>query len=495
MAEIRVWLWSPYDEAMDMRRYDTITHSLDASYEDGQPANSTPYGIGRTSELTIFVSGAVPDNGSLSAEAILASRPPLLVASPQYLHSVNIFGKWSLPDRSAPGKQWLEDQLDKAVNFYQKEVDQRNWYGFWNFGDVMHAYDSVRHTWRYDVGGYAWDNTELGSDFWLWYTFLRSGRADVFRMAEAMCRHTSEVDVYHLGPFAGMGSRHNVRHWGDGSKEVRESQAASRRFYYYLTTDERTGDIMHEVALTADQAMSQLDPLRMILGKIKYPTHIRVGPDWFALVGNWMTEWERTGDIIWRNKIMAGINSFAKMPYGFFSGQQAAFGFDPVTKKIYMLNDTIGFIHLSVLMGGPEVIYEVSDLLQDKNLNKLWLQFCRVYGAPQDEVIKEFGKSGEVGMQGPWNARLAAYAFTITKDPKYNERAWKQLLGNGTGLFTGSLSQFDTRMINGAEALKPLEEVPSVTTNNTAQWALNAIQLLEMLGDNVPAENLLWNKK
>jgi hypothetical protein len=26
----------------------------------------------------------------------------------------------------------------------------------------MHTYDQTRHTWRYDVGGYAWDNGELG---------------------------------------------------------------------------------------------------------------------------------------------------------------------------------------------------------------------------------------------------------------------------------------------------------------------------------------------
>ena len=29
-----------------------------------------------------------------------------------------------------------------------------------------------------------------------------------------------------------------MRHWGCGAKEVRISQAAYRRFYYYLTTDE-----------------------------------------------------------------------------------------------------------------------------------------------------------------------------------------------------------------------------------------------------------------
>jgi hypothetical protein len=82
---------------------------------------------------------------------------------------------------------------------------------------------------------------------WLWYSFLRTGRADIFRMAEAMTRHTGEVDCAHFGKFAGLGSRHNVRHWGDGAKEVRISQSLLRRYLYYLTTDERTGDLMNEV--------------------------------------------------------------------------------------------------------------------------------------------------------------------------------------------------------------------------------------------------------
>ena len=80
----------------------------------------------------------------------------------------------------------------------------------------MHSYDPARHEWKYDVGGFAWDNTELVPNLWLWYSFLRTGRPDVFRFIEAMSRQTQEVDVYHLGPFAGLGSRHNVRHWGCG---------------------------------------------------------------------------------------------------------------------------------------------------------------------------------------------------------------------------------------------------------------------------------------
>ncbi|MGH1559209.1 hypothetical protein ACRAWD_19010 [Caulobacter segnis] len=108
----------------------------------------------------------------------------------------------------------------------------RRWYGFWDHGDVMHTYDQDRHVWRYDVGGYAWDNSELVPDLWLWTAFMRTGRADIFRMAEAMTRHTGEVDQYHLGPFKWAGLAPNVSHWGDGAKEARISQSLLRRHYY-----------------------------------------------------------------------------------------------------------------------------------------------------------------------------------------------------------------------------------------------------------------------
>lgn len=486
VAELRVWLWSPYNDAMDMRHYDTVAHGLDATYEDVQPGFTTPYGIARTGELTLFASAEVPTNEMLSNAAQIASQPPMLINDAAYLKSVKVFGEWTVPDRSTPGKKWIEEQLDKAISFYQTEIDQRNWYGFWNYGDVMHSYDNVRHTWRYDIGGFAWDNTELSTDMWLWYTFLRTGRSDVFRMAEAMTRHTSEVDVYHIGKFAGLGSRHNVRHWGDGSKEVRESQAAYRRFYYYLTADERTGDMMREVAQTADATMAKYDPLRLILPKTKYPTHARIGPDWLALVGNWMTEWERTNDLKWRDMIMTGVNSFAKMPYGYFSGQQAAFGYDPANKKLYTLNDTLGASHLSILMGGPEIVNELKDLLHDKTFDRLWLQFCKFYGASQQEIVKEFGKEGNLGQRAPDYSRLPAYVAAATGDTAYASMAWNQFLVPRTA------TQFDPKLISGVDAVKPLLEVPTISTNSTAQWCLNAMQLLSLIGDQLPAQHVLW---
>ena len=137
-------------------------------------------------------------------------------------------------------------QVDHVGRHVVGQVEQRRWYGFWDYGDVMHTYDPRRHQWRYDVGGFAWDNSELSTDIWLWHYFLHSGRADVFRLAEAMTRHTGEVDVHHIGPFAPLGTRHGVQHWGDSAKQLRIATAVNRRYYYYLTGDERVGDLMRE---------------------------------------------------------------------------------------------------------------------------------------------------------------------------------------------------------------------------------------------------------
>ena len=189
---------------------------------------------------------------------------------------------------------------------------------------MMHAYDPERHSWRYDVGGFAWDNTELATPVWLWYNFLRSGRSDIFTMAEAMTRHCSEVDTYHIGPLAPLGSRHNVSHWGCGAKEARISQAAFDRFYYYLTTDERTGDLMREQT-DADTLLYHIDPMRLAEPRSQYPcqapARLRIGPDWLAYAGNWMTEWERFGTTKYRDKILTGLQSIAALEDGFFTGK------------------------------------------------------------------------------------------------------------------------------------------------------------------------------
>ncbi|HEU4390283.1 MAG TPA: Tat pathway signal sequence domain protein [Blastocatellia bacterium] len=484
-AEMTAWLWSPDVPAMDLRHYDVKEHGLEASYEDITEGFSTATGVARTSELTLRLFDETPTNEEMLKMSRTIAQAPQLVCTPEYYHSIPVFGVWSLPDVSTPGKKWIEDQLGSAIAFYQGQVEQRRWYGFWDYGDVMHSYDPARHEWRYDVGGFAWANTELMPDLWLWYSFLRTGRADIFRMAEAMTRHTQEVDVYHLGRLAGLGSRHNVRHWGDGAKEVRVSQALLKRFYYYLTADERTGDLMNEV-INVDYKLVEVDPLRKIEPKTQYPTHARVGPDWFALCGNWLVAWERTGDTKYRDKIITGMKCMAAMPHKLFSGD--SYGYDPKSGKLYHLHDQVAVPHLAALMGGPELSFEMTPLIGLPEWTDAWLNYCEYLQAPREEQVKVLGGPVDNG-RGPHYSKMTAFAAFVKQDAKLASRAWQEFLGNPQR----GRAPFAAKRLDGADVPSSVDEIPGVSTNNAAQWSLNAIELLELVGKHLPENDARWS--
>ena len=488
-AQLKVWMWSPDAEAMDLRHYDTIAHDLNSSYEDVQEGLSTPYGVARTSELTLFVTRSVPSKVAFMQMSRMGAVPQRLVSTPQHFHKAGAFGNlWSLPDRSNPTRLWMENQLDSSILYYKKMVDQHHWYGFWNYGDIMHSQDVPRHVWRYDIGGMAWDNSELAPDLWLWYSFLRSGDANSFKLAEAMTRHTSEVDCYHLGELQGLGSRHNVSHWGCGAKEARIGQAAFRRFYYYLTTDERVGDVMREM-LNGDKATVVLDPMRIAMpvsvAPVDAPTRVRFGPDWISFVANWMTEWERTGDTRWRDRITTGMSNFAAMPNGLFSGK-GVFGYDPATAKITLADDQqneLHSMHLATIMGGAEMMFELFTFLDHKEFEKAWLQYCEYYSMPRNDSART-EKTAKIPSNGFLVPRLTAYAAMILKNEKLAARAWSEFLGR-----TNGYSMYATKPVNAPDVLNPIDENGGISTNSVAQWGLNAIFMPAMIGQQIPALN------
>ena len=151
----------PYRGVLGMEGYDAQNEGLAITYEDYEPGWDSATGTARTSELTLWACAATPDADRLAAMAQANAVPPQLMVEPRRIHAANVFGPWSLPDRSTPMKARIEDQIRNLAAFYEAEVDRRRWYGFWNHGDVMHTYDADRHQWRYDIGGFAWDNSEL----------------------------------------------------------------------------------------------------------------------------------------------------------------------------------------------------------------------------------------------------------------------------------------------------------------------------------------------
>lgn len=467
-AALTVWLWSPEAEPMNLCHYDTVAHDLQASYEDVQPGMSTPYGIARTSTLWLIPEKNYPGKAAVASQAAQLADDAHLLPTPEYLHQKQAFGLWSLPEKT--GK--VEERLAQYLNFYQQAIEQNKWYGFWNYGDMMHAYDPDRHSWQYDVGGYAWDNTELATPMWLWYSFLRTGSPAVWRMAEAMTRHNSEVDTYHLGPFAPLGSRHNVSHWGCGAKEARISQSAFLRFYYYLTCDDRTGDLMH-AQTDADTLLYHLDPMRLAEPRSQFPctapARLRLGPDWLAYAGNWLTEWERTGNEKYRNKIVTGLESITQLRHGFFTGN-LALGYDPATGRISYEGDPNRMTtnHLATIMGGFEVMNELQASLPSPAFQKVYLDYALNYKRLALEI-----RNNRFPVR-----RLMAYAAWQTRSPQLTAEAWHDLWNR---IEHEQAPKFSISPILPPEVPAPLDEWQGLSTNDAALWSLDAIYMQEVL--------------
>ncbi|WP_435813381.1 Tat pathway signal sequence domain protein [Streptomyces zhihengii] len=490
-----VWMWSPRAGAMDLRFYhdglgqDTYPEQLEGleiTYEDYEPGFGTPYGVARTTEMTFWALEATPTAERFSDLAAANAAPPMLVSSPEHNHSAAVFGSWSPVDRSLPAKAEYEDKLQAMHDYFRGQVDQRSWYGFWDYGDVMHSYDKVRHTWKYDIGGYAWDNSELSTDMWLWYHYLRTGDATAFRFAEAMTRHTGEVDMYHIGKYQGLGTRHGVMHWGDSAKQVRISNASYKRFYYFLTADERVGDVLHGL-VDSDRSFLVLDPGRKQREGEPFepdPKALSVSKttDWGALAMAWLAEWERNGNPIAKKKLLNGAQTIAALPNGW------AQSFEGIT---YNLADgkftgptekSVDVGSLSSVFGLIEVMTEIIALTGDEAVKQQWINFCRLYNATKAEQREATGSDwGNLNLRQAYS-RATAYAASQLGDTTLAKRAWQELRTGHAGYPANH--DFGTRRIEGPDVFNAVDEA-SLTANSSAQFGLAAIQCLALVGDEI----------
>src|SRR5699024_5664558 len=350
--------------------------------------------------------------------------------------------------------------------FYKKEIKQRRWYGYWNYGDIMHTYDATRKQWFYDLGGYAWQNTELVPNLWLWYSFFRTGDAEIFRLIEAMTRHNSEVDRYHFGEYKGLGSRHNVSHCVCGCKELRMIMACLYKYYDYLTADERMLELLDEVK-DADQTLDNLDPMREFFPKKDKLTHARVGPDWTAFTSNWMSMWERTNNQVYLEKILTGLRTLKKTPYHLLTGP--TFEYNTKTAELIPMGvGNSGAYHMIIAFGAPQVWLELADLLNDEEFKDMIAEFGQVY-AMSDEEKRDFSNGQLNNRYFHWPmfaSGLIGYAASRFNDEELANKAWRLLLDS-------SLSDIKLPIeIEEVSSWKTLEEIPWVTTNTVSQWCL-----------------------
>lgn len=78
------------------------------------------------------------------------------------------------------------------------------------------------------------------------------------------------------------------------------------------------------------------------------------------------------------------------------------------------------------------------------------------------------------------------FAARQTGDAAPAARAWEEFLHPG-GPGRGRPRNEATRLV-GPAVLRPVDEAMGVSTNDTAQWGLAAMQCLALVGDRMPRE-------
>ncbi|KAI4736178.1 hypothetical protein E4T50_13323 [Aureobasidium sp. EXF-12298] len=507
VGSITVWLYSPAAQPLDTRPfhnglgerdYADQLDALEITYEDWEGGYDSPHGVAKTSELFLFAFDSTPESDTLATLTEHINSPPVLVADRDHIAQSEALGTyWQSSKNSSATSQAIENNLNFLTEFYQGQVSQRKWYGFWDHGDVMHTYDADRHEWRYDVGGYAWDNSELSPNLFFWNQFLRTGQADLYRFAEAHTRHTGETDVYHLGPWKGLGTRHGVNHWSDSSKQIRISQPQYRKVFYYLTGgDERTGDLLTEI-LDAEKAFLVVDPRRKVrAANITYVADpksllIDVGLDWSGQAAAWLIEWERRGPR-WqeaKSKLLETMKGIANLKNGFVTGEALYNIYNGTIVPPSQDPDNKGVVsvsHLTAVFGLVEVLAELTTHFGDAfpaDFEQAWLDYCYYFGATQAEQQARYGKAfGKLNLyQG--HSRLTAYAANKLHNATLAARAWNEFY-NTDGFKADA--PWKSERIEGSKVLFPVDEAAWVSTNDVGQYGLAAIENLALIGEYLP---------
>jgi hypothetical protein len=237
---LRVYPWRhPSGRRLSYSRY-----SEEMAWDAGEGVYADGTGSARTTEFFVL-----PYSGSrIRAQEELSGLLswPGAVVEPGWTAGCQVaVGSVAASSRRFPAS---ERMLQGFVDWMRTQVKLSRWYGYLDHGDVMCTWDDAGDDWRYR-GRWGWCNSEWDPRHALWIQFLRTADTGLFSWAEAMTRHSVDVDTCHYQPLrpymVGGCYRHSIGHFGD-------EPCASHTFldnwydYYCLTGDQRTLEVVRE---------------------------------------------------------------------------------------------------------------------------------------------------------------------------------------------------------------------------------------------------------
>ncbi|MGE0455116.1 MAG: hypothetical protein AB7O37_08575 [Vicinamibacteria bacterium] len=219
-GEASAFLWSPAAGPLSLARF--------SNEPAGEGAiENWARGLAKTGELVLYFHGANESADEIARTLGYVLRPPVAHADPAVYAKSEVWGRFAPRTAAFPE---LERGLDQKYDWVLFNQAWQPWYGLMDHGDVMVSFDGG--SWK------DWGNNEPAQDFLLWLQFVRTGDARLFDAAQALSRHTMDVDNTHwpgdpeyrgdsnspldywraaAGPpgskWRGIGRRHSAQHW------------------------------------------------------------------------------------------------------------------------------------------------------------------------------------------------------------------------------------------------------------------------------------------
>ncbi|MGJ8759101.1 MAG: hypothetical protein ACSHXA_01065 [Polaribacter sp.] len=255
---INAYVWPSSVEAMSFERENT---DLDGGMLDNFAA-----GIAKTTEFIYYFHTAENiENIELTMDYAL--DPPVAHATPEWYTSSLVYGKMAPFSTKHPE---FENALQYKYDWMAFNQEWESWYSIFDYGDVKTYY--FKDDWH------MWTNNEPTVDFSLWTNFMRTGNPKYYNMAQAMSKHTMDVDNIHwpkkrtyVGeindaidfwnyknepestPYLGIGRRHGDEHWSAllSAHVWIQGWIAS----YYITGDQRALEV---AKMTGDTYLNRI---------------------------------------------------------------------------------------------------------------------------------------------------------------------------------------------------------------------------------------------
>lgn len=282
-----ILLWSPKAGPLSFARA-----SLDR--DQGMVSNFAE-GVTKTSEVVLYFHTNQTSTNELKRTMNYFLNPSIPHANPETYAKSLVYGHFAPKEKN---EEAFERSLDYKFEWELFNQHWEPWYGMFDYGDHKNVF------WRDDW--YRWENNEPAIDYMLWLQFMRSGDPKYYHAAEAMSRHTMDVDNVHwptdpkyygdtnesldywkweakpsvANPYLGIGRRHARQHWAAflSAHVWLEGWLAA----YYLTGYHRGLDI---AKLTADSYTRRI-----------WGGHGLTGRRLYLSVWNMVEAWDATKD-------------------------------------------------------------------------------------------------------------------------------------------------------------------------------------------------------